>query len=170
LTYVIVIFVPVLFVHRLYIGHKITDQGIKPDDSKIEVIKNYPVPTNVKELQSFLGIVNYLHKFIPNVAELSKPLRELLKKEVVFRWDFDQQKAFEQLKYILTAAPVLRFYDPSKALTLTEDASKDGLGAALLQEGAPVAYASRSLNNTQKCYAQIEKEMLGIVYGAKKFH
>jgi hypothetical protein len=62
----------------------------------------------------FLGIVNYLHKFIPNVAELSKPLRELLKKEVVFRWDFEQQKAFEQLKYILTAAPVLRFYDPSK--------------------------------------------------------
>jgi hypothetical protein len=153
-----------------YIGHKITDQGIKPDDSKIEVIKNYPVPTNVKELQSFLGIVNYLHKFIPNVAELSKPLRELLKKEVVFRWDFEQQKAFEQLKYILTAAPVLRFYDPSKALTLTVDASKDGLGAALLQEGAPVAYASRSLSNTQKCYAQIEKEMLAIVYGAKKFH
>jgi hypothetical protein len=104
------------------------------------------------------------------VAELSKPLRELLKKEVVFRWDFEQQKAFEQLKYILTAAPVLRFYDPSKALTLTVDASKDGLGAALLQEGAPVAYASRSLNNTQKCYAQIEKEMLAIVYGAKKFH
>jgi hypothetical protein len=151
-----------------YIGHKITDQGIKPDDSKIEVIKNYPVPTNVK--QSFLGIINYLHKFIPNVAELSKPLRELLKKEVVFRWDFEQQKAFEQLKNILTAAPVLRFYDPSKALTLTVDASKDGLGAALLQEGAPVAYASRSLSNTQKCYAQIEKEMLAIVYGAKKFH
>jgi hypothetical protein len=89
-----------------------------------------------------------------------------LKKEVVFRWDFEQQKAFEQLKYILTAAPVLRFYDPSKASTLTVDASKDGLGATLLQEGAPVAYASRSLNNTQKCYAQIE---LAIVYGGKSF-
>jgi hypothetical protein len=89
----------------------------------------------------------------------------LLKKEVVFCWDFEQQKAFEQLIHINSSAS----FDPSKASTLTVDASKDGLGAALLQEGAPVAYASRSLNNTQKCYAQIEKEMLAIVYGGKSF-
>ncbi|KAJ3650090.1 hypothetical protein Zmor_021798 [Zophobas morio] len=153
-----------------YIGHKLTDKGIKPDESKIETVKNYLIPRNVKELQSFLGIVNYLHKFIPNVAELSTPLRELLKKDIIFHWGHEQQKVFDKLKNILTTEPLLKFYDPNKSLVLSVDASRDGLGAALLQEGAPIAYASRSLNICQRCYAQIEKEMLAIVYGAKKFH
>ncbi|XP_044756800.1 uncharacterized protein K02A2.6-like [Coccinella septempunctata] len=153
-----------------YIGHKITSEGIKPDNSKISAIENYPEPTNIKELQCFLGIINYLHKFIPNVSELTAPLRELLKKDILFRWGFEQKNAFNQLKKIIIKEPVLSFYDPSKNLVLSVDACKDGLGAVLLQEGKPIGYASRSLNNTQKSYAQIEKEMLAIVYGVKKFH
>lgn len=88
----------------------------------------------------------------------------------MFQWGYEQKNAFNQLKQILIKEPVLSFYDPSKTLVLSVDACKDGLGAALLQEGKPIAYASRSLNNTQKSHAQIEKEMLAIVYGVKKFH
>src|SRR4029434_9272691 len=97
-------------------------------------------------------------------------LRQLLKKDVAWQWCPHHSSALQTLKSTLTQAPVLRYYDHKQPLTLQADSSKDGLGACLLQDGRPVCYASRALTDTEKRYAQIEKELLAIVFAAKRFH
>ena len=125
-------------------------------------------PDNVQELQTFLGFINYLAKFLPNMSDKSAPLRELLLKDTEWHWGHEQ--SFETLKYMATHAPVLAYYDDTKPMTLTVDSSSKGLGAAIVQEGKPIAYASCALTRTQQNYSQIEKETLAIVFGCKKFH
>ena len=137
---------------------------------EVRAIRDMSAPTNVKELQTFFGLITYLQKFLPNLSEVSAPLRILLEKETAWHWDKEQKDSFEKLKELVTNTPVLAFYDKNADLILNVDASSEGLGAVLLQEGKPVAYASRALNNTQKRYAQIEKEALAIVFGCTKFH
>ena len=109
-------------------------------------------------------MVNYLGKFIPNLSELTTPLRQLLHKEVVWNWTEHQQNAFDRLKTCVSSPPVLHYYDVRQPVTLTCDASQYGLGAACLQEENPVAYASRTLTQTETRYAQIEKELLAVVF------
>lgn len=128
------------------------------------------VPADRKELERFLGVTNYLSKFIPNYSTITTPLRELLRKDVVFRWDQPQDIAFRKLKGILVSPPVLCYFDPKKAVTLSVDSSSTGLGAVLLCDSNPVAYASRSLTPSQVNYSQIEKEMLAIAFGCTRFH
>ena len=106
-------------------------------------------------------MVNYMSKFIPNVADLTQPLRELLHKEVEWHWSERHEKAFQAIKEKLTSDATLQYYDVEKLTTVSVDASSYGLGACLLQEGRPVCYASRSLNSA---------ELLAIVYGCTKFH
>ena len=127
-------------------------------------------PDNVQELQTFLGFINYLAKFLPNMSDKSAPLRELLLKDTEWHWGHEQEQSFETLKYMATHAPVLAYYDDTKPMTLTVDSSSKGLGAAIVQEGKPIAYASCALTRTQQNYSQIEKETLAIVFGCKKFH
>lgn len=115
-------------------------------------------------------MINYLGKFIENLSSLNKPLRTLLEKDVEWHWDEPQRDSFKKLKAAITSAPVLSFYDKDKDLVLSVDSSRDALGACIMQEGHPIAYASRSLNRTEQNYAQIEKEMAAIVFGATKFH
>ena len=115
-------------------------------------------------------MVTYLTKFIPGTAEITTPLRELLKKNVPWHWTEKHQSAFDKIKEILSTSQVLRFYDVAKPVVLQTDASKRGLGAALLQEGFPVAYASRTMTATQERYAQIEKELLAVVFACERFH
>ena len=153
-----------------FVGHIITDKGLKPDDSKIEAIRNMPSPTNRKELERFLGMINYLSKFLPNLSSVTAPLRELIKKENEWQWLHQHEEAVQHLKRLVTESPVLAFYDPQKPVLLSVDASLDGLGCYLAQEGRPIAYASRSLTDCEKRYAQIEREMLAVVYGAEHFH
>ena len=107
-------------------------------------------PTNRSELETFWGIINYLSKFCPNLAELTSPLRRLLAKYVEFAWDKTQADAFQKVKNVITQTrgPVLAYYDPKKPLTLQCDASKAGLGATIMQDGKPIAYASKSLTPT----------------------
>ena len=116
-----------------------------------------------------MGMVNYLHKFIPNLASINKPLRELLEKSVEWHWMEAQQKAYEELITCITQASVLWYFDVNEDAIVSIDASSEGLGACLLQGDQPVAYASRSLNSTVRNYTQIEKEMLAIVFGTSKF-
>ena len=106
---------------------------------------------------------------MPNMATVSAPLRELLEKTIAWHWDQEQEASFERLEQMASSTPVLGYYDPSKPLTLSVDASSKGLGAVLLLDGKLLAYASRALTPTQKRYAQIENENLAIVCGAQKF-
>ncbi|MCG7879449.1 MAG: RNase H-like domain-containing protein, partial [Candidatus Thiodiazotropha endolucinida] len=144
-----------------YFGHILTAQGVKPSPNKVSAVSNMDPPTNRAELETFLGMINYLSKFCPNLEEISSPLRKLLVKDVEFTWDTPQADAFQKVKDIITQTPgpVLAYYDPKKPLTLQCDASKSGLGATIMQDGRPIAYASKSLTTTETLYAQIEKEL-----------
>ena len=152
-----------------YVGHKLTKNGVDPDPSKIEAITSMPPPEDKKGIQRLLGITNYLAKFIPNYSEKTTVLRELLHKDTEFCWLQQHQEAFEALKTELTSPSTRQYYDVKKPVVLTCDASQSGIGAALLQNEKPVAYASRALTETERRYAQIEKELLAITFACRKF-
>lgn len=158
-----------------YLGHKLSSDGIQPLFSKIDCILNAPTPTNVSELKSFLGMLNYYGKFLPNLSIEMQPLYRLLQHDVSWKWNNDCEKAFQQAKRMLSGDTVLVHYNPKLPLVLGVDASPYGLGAVLshrLPDGSerPVAYASRTLSSAEKNYAHIEKEGLAIIFGIKKFH
>lgn len=153
-----------------YMGHVFTENGIKPDEEKVAAIHKIDTPSCRKDVERFLGVVTYLSRFIPNLSEVTAPLRVLLKKDVQWHWEHEQVIAFAKLKDVLCNSPVLEYYDVNKSVILSVDASQTGLGAVLIQDGHPVAYASKSLSDTERRYAQIEKEMLAIVFGAERFH
>ena len=153
-----------------YVGHVIGKDGIKPDPKKVEAIVKLNAPTGKEELQRFLGMTTYLAKFIPNYSQVSAPLRILLEKSTEWHWAAEQEASFQKLKNLITNAPVLKFFDPKKPTSISVDASSKGMGAVLLQDEGPIAYASKSLMSCQTNYAQIEKELLAIVFGCTKFH
>ena len=153
-----------------YVGHLITDQGVKPDPEKVAAINDIPTPEGPADLHRFLGMTNYLSKFIDNFSKISAPLRHLLHKEAHFAWQPEHQKIFDDLKCMITSPPVLAYYDVSRPLTLTCDASQSGLGCACLQDGNPIAFASRTMKDVEQNYAQIEKDFLTIVFACSKFH
>ena len=129
-------------------------------------------PKNHEELKTALGMVTYLAKFAPNFSEVTAPMQELLKQKNEFLWEAPQEAAFQCTKDLLTRepGPILAYFDEKKDVFLEVDASQHGLGASLLQDGRPVAYASKSLTPTEQQYAQIEKEMYGIACGYEHFH
>jgi transposase InsO family protein len=154
----------------VYMGHKLTKDGVKADPSKTTAITELPTPTNVTQLQTFLGCVTYLAKFLPKLTEVCSPLRELTVRDAEWQWLPKHQEAVEKLKMMVAAPPVLKFYDVTRPVTLQTDASEKGLGATLLQDGQPVIFASRALTKTEQQYAQIEKECLAICFGCERFH
>ncbi|CAB4024841.1 Hypothetical predicted protein [Paramuricea clavata] len=115
-------------------------------------------------------MVNFIAKFAPNISDVTAPLRELVKKNVAFHWLETHEKAFRDLQHLLTDPATLRYYDVAKPVTLQVDASQNGLGAALIQNQGPVAYAWKAMNDTQRRYAQIEKELLAVVFACTRFH
>ncbi|XP_064463440.1 uncharacterized protein K02A2.6-like [Ornithodoros turicata] len=153
-----------------YLGHVLTSQGVEPDPQKVKAITDYPVPTSKQQLQRFIGMVTYLTRFVPKMSESTRVLRQLLRKDVEWVWDENCQQCFEHLKQLLVTAPVLSYFDANCPVTLSVDASSYGLGAVLLQNDHPVAYASVSLTETQQRYSQIEKELLAVVFAAEHFH
>lgn len=140
----------VCFEEIKYLGHVFSKEGLKPDQSKIEAVKKMPTPECKKDVERFLGMVTFLAKFIPNMSQHTDPLRGLIRDDVAWQWRDEHQHAFDQLKTMLTEAPLLRYYDVNLPVTLSVDASKNGLGAVLLQEDKPVAYASRALTETEQ--------------------
>lgn len=153
-----------------YLGHKFNKDGCQIDPERIEAIKQLKEPKSVKELQSILGMFNYMRDFIPQMAQLTTPLRVLLRKGVVWHWTDQQKIAFENLKEAVSKPPILKNFDPSKDVVIQTDSSQYGVGSVLLQDKQPVAFASRSLTDTEIKYSQIEKETLAIKYACRKFH
>ncbi|XP_046393726.1 uncharacterized protein LOC124161448 [Ischnura elegans] len=156
-----------------YLGHVISEEGVKPDPGKVEMIHKFPRPKNTKQLQSFLGLAGYYRRFIHNFSQIARPLHELLKKNAEFEWKGEQEEAFQNLKEILMTEPILQYPDFSRPFLLTTDASNKALGAILSQgtpgKDLPIAYASRALNKAEKNYSTIEKELLAIVWGTQYF-
>ena len=147
-----------------FMGHTVTDQGLVPDNSKIEAITRMPVPQDKKATQRFIGMCNFLSQYLPKLSEICAPLREVSTPQAEFCWSSTQQDAFSKVKELISSAPVLQFYDSKLPVTLQVDASEKGLGGALLQNGKPVAYTSSTLTQAERDnYAQIEKECLAIV-------
>ena len=156
-----------------FLGHVIDQTGIRADPAKTAAIQNIEPPKTIPELRRFLGMVNQLDKFSPNLANITQPLRELLKKTCMWQWTEVQHKAFNEIKKELSQPTVLCIYDPNAETKISGDASSHGLGAVLLQKHdsvwKPVAYASHSLSDTEANYAQIEKEALACVWACEKF-
>ena len=152
-----------------FIEHLITKDGVLPNNDRISAILNMPDPKDIHDVKRLCGMIQYMAKFLPNLAEDLEPIRKLTRKEVVWEWSKECKEAFQVVKKKLTSAPILSYYDPDKELTIQVDSSKDGIGAALIQEGRPIEYASRALTQTERKWAQIEKETLAVVYGLERF-
>lgn len=152
-----------------YLGHLVTKDGLKPDPDKIKAVQEMPKPDDIKAVRRFCGFVNYLAKFMPKLSDVMEPIRNLTCQENEYNWTHEHDAAFIRVKEMATTAPLLRYYNPAEELTIQCDASEKGLGAALLQKGQPVAFASRALTETESRYAQIEKELLAVVYALDKF-
>lgn len=152
-----------------YLGHVVTKDGVKPNQKKIEAVTSFKIPNSPTNVKSFLGLVGYYRKFIRNFSKIAKPLTDLTKKDNPFHWTETQQNAFDTLKQKLCEAPILKYPDFDKTFTLTTDASNEGLGAILSQDGHPCSYVSRTLNAPEKNYSTTEKELLAIVWAIKRF-
>ena len=153
-----------------YIGHLFTSDVVRADPAKVEGVSSMLKPTDVQGVRRIMNMVNYLAKFLPKLSEVAEPLRQLTQKNVPFNWTDEHDRALAATKELVTEPPLLSYYDPTKALVLQCDASEKGLGAALLQDGRRLAYASRTLTSTEKNYAQIEKQLLAVVFGMQRFH
>ena len=154
----------------VYYGVHIGADGLKPDPEKIRAILEMPDPTDPEAVKRLTGMLNFLSTFIPNKSTLIAPISSLLRSGVPWNWGPAHREAMQQIKDILSSEPVLTLFDPALPVTLQADASSTGLGACLMQRGQPVAYASRALTSAETRYAQIEKEMLAILFAATKFH
>ena len=153
-----------------FFGETYTTDGRKPSSDKVQAITNMPQPANKKELQSFIGMVNYLSKFTPRLSELAECLHDLIRINVPFQWGPEHTKAFTSIKQEIIQAPVLKYYDPKKPTVLQTDASAKGLGACLLQCEHPVYFGSKALTDSQKGYVAIELEALAVSWAMEKFH
>ena len=158
-----------------YLGHRITKEGLKPTESKVQAIAQAPTPTNVSELKAFLGLVNYYGKFLPNLSTTLAPLHRLLARGARYQWSQTQQDVFDTVKSQLASSKVLVHYDSDIDLVLSCDASPYGVGAVLSHRfGAdserPIAYASRTMAPAEKRYSHLDKEALAIIFGLKRFH
>jgi hypothetical protein len=150
-----------------FLGHIITDGGIVVDPSKVQDVLNWNPPKNVPEIKSFLGLAGYYCWFIEGFSKIVKPLTSLLEKGKEFKWDDRCQTSFEELKKKLTTAPVLIMPDIRKGFDVYCDASRQGLGCVLMQEGKVVAYASRQLRKHEQNYPTHDLELAAIVHALK---
>ena len=169
-----------------FFGEVVSRNGMQLDLRKISTLTKMLAPQNKKELQAFLGIINYLSKFSPDMLEVCIPLRKLTSSKAIWTWDTSYQQQFEKAKSLIKAEMCMKFYDDNKPLYFKTDASGIGLRAALLQHRdkttcqthmapdntilCPITFASKSLMGAEHRYRNIECEALGILHGLEKFH
>ena len=158
-----------------YLGHVIDAEGLHATDDKLKAIVEAPAPRNVPELRSFLGLLNYYGRIIPNLATMINPLNQLLRRGSTWLWTKSCQEAFESAKEKLVSPNVLVHYDSTRPIRLAADASAYGIGAVIshgMDDGSerPIAFASKTLQPSERNYSQVEKEALSLIFGVCKFH
>ena len=153
-----------------FFGHTWSDCGLSPDPKKIEVVKRMELPQDMETMRSFLGLVNYLNWFSPHLAELSDPLREICRQKMEFKLTSACKVAFQYTKEEISKGVTLPYFNPNTSTILQTDASKQGLGAVLLQNSKPVMFASRALTGSERNYQNLERECLATIWGMEKFH
>lgn len=153
-----------------FLGHEISSKGVACDKKRMCGVEELGIPQDKKGVQTLLGFINYMRNYIPNLSEVCSPIRQLLKKNIVFNWTETHTSCLEKMKTLIKEAPSLKPFDEKQSIEIQTDASKSGLGCCLMQEGRPVCFASRSLNEAEIRYAQVEKEFLAVVFACKKFH
>ena len=151
----------------LFLGFVADKDGLHVDSAKVSAVEEWPVPNNVHELRSFLGLANYFRKFIQGYSALVVPMTELTKKDKPFVWSDECQQAFEAVKHALVNAPVLALPDFKRPFTVIVDASGVGIGAVLEQDGHPIAYESRRFTPAERNYTVGEQELLAAVHAMK---
>ncbi|KAG5897166.1 hypothetical protein JTB14_020895 [Gonioctena quinquepunctata] len=156
-----------------FLGHNLSHKGIDADQEKVKTILQFRPPTSKEEVRSFLGLVTYLGKFIPDLATTTEPLRQLTRRDAKFNWSEEHNNHFEKLKQVLTKPPTLSYFDPKKRTRLIADASPVALGAVLIQfecvTPKVVSFASKGLSDTERRYSQTEKESLALVWAVERF-
>src|SRR6218665_3369054 len=156
------------------LGDLVSKDGVRPDPGKVKSVAEWPIPKDVKSLRRWLGMANYLHKYAANYAQLAKPLTDLLRNEVPWKWDKEQCDAFIAIKQSLMSAPILALPDHERPFSVVCDASDFAIGCALLQKDAEardrvISYQSRQLKNAELNYPVHDKELLAIKYALMKF-
>ena len=159
-------------VTKSFFGAVYSRDGVKPDPKKIQGIEEMTPPETKQQLQSFLGMVTYMGNFIPHLSHHTEPLRQLLKKDVTFYWDDQLTWPFQEIKTLLKRATskLLGYYDRRKKVIVQADAYLRGLGACLIQDGRPIAFASKSLTGAESHYANIERELLAVIFACIRFN
>jgi RNase H-like domain found in reverse transcriptase/Reverse transcriptase (RNA-dependent DNA polymerase)/Integrase zinc binding domain/Chromo (CHRromatin Organisation MOdifier) domain/Retroviral aspartyl protease len=162
------------FKHEIgFLGHVINEHGIKMESSKVNAVTNWPIPTNVHELRSFLGLAGYYRRFVKDFSRIASPLTALLHKNQKYEWGADQDNAFTALKQAVSSAPILIIPDPQLPYTVVTDASGYAIGAALCQDHGnglqPCAFLSRKMNDAERNYPVHEQELLAIVHALREW-
>ncbi|KAL5569247.1 hypothetical protein UlMin_025822 [Ulmus minor] len=146
-----------------YLGHIVTAQGVKVDQHKIKAMLDWPRPTNVLELRGLLGLTGYYRKFVRNYGILARPLTSFLKKGQ-FGWTEETETSFKLLKQAMTTTPTLAMPNFQQPFTIESNASGEGIGAVLAQQGKPIAFMSRALGVSKLSWSTYAKEMLVIIH------
>ncbi|XP_015763913.1 PREDICTED: uncharacterized protein K02A2.6-like [Acropora digitifera] len=156
-----------------FFGHELSTDGVSPSEEKISTIRDARSPIDASEVQSFMGLVQYSAKFMPDLLSIARSIQDLTRKGVPFVWAAEQQKAFQELKHLITQAETPAYYQVGCRTSIVADASPVGLGAVLTQQQGGVwrviSYASRSLTDVEMRYSQTEKEALALVWACKRF-
>ena len=159
----------------VYLGQKVTSEGVQTVAEKVKAVTEAPNPENVTQLKSYLGMINYYHRYLPNLATELHALYALLHQGTPWKWEASQEEAFRRSKDMLKSTQLLVHFDSTKEVILSCDASPYGLGAVLARRMAdgserPIAYASRTLQQAERNYSQVEKEGLAVIFCVRKFH
>jgi len=156
-----------------FLGHRIGREGLSVDPHKVDAVRDWPTPTNVSELRSFLGLAGYYRRFLDHYSQVALSLTELTKDEVEWTWGAEQNAAFEKLKSMLSGAPVLKLADPTLPYTIHCDASGFAVGACLMQDHGeglqPVSYISAKMKPAETRYAPHEQELLALVHACRSW-
>lgn len=151
-----------------YLGHVISAKGVHTEENKIQSITSWPTPNNLIKLRGFLGLTRYYMRFIQGYSKICKPLIDLLRKDA-FVWNKDVQQAFDNLKSNMSQPPVLALPNFEKPFTIETDASAQGMGAMLLQEGHPIAFISKAFSPNNALLSAYERELLEVVFAVNKW-